>query len=158
MKKEKGFTLIELLIVIAIIGILAGVIMAMTSSSRDKAYNSKVESQLKGALNQAELYAGPRAGFSQNTCAVTAGTLFDTANNGLGGLFKGLTLTGSRCVDNGSSWAIAIPLRTTGFWCVDSTGASRSKNNNGTSYDNLNSAITDGSGVTCNQIPPLSAS
>ena len=85
--------------------------------------------------------------FPQGLCTVTAGTLFDSENNGLGGLFKGLTLDGSVCVDAGTSWAIAIPVKPSGFWCVDSMGVSREKNVLGVAYEDANSVI--GSGV-CN--------
>lgn len=50
MKKTKsGFTLIELLIVIAIIGILAGVILVSTSTAREKAQRSNALSSVKSA-------------------------------------------------------------------------------------------------------------
>jgi len=50
-KTKKGFTLIELLIVIAIIGILAGIILVSTASARGKANRASFLEEAKGATS-----------------------------------------------------------------------------------------------------------
>lgn len=53
---KKGFTLIELLVVVAIIGILATVVTAALSGSRQHARDARRESDIRAIQSQMELY------------------------------------------------------------------------------------------------------
>ena len=57
MNFKKGFTLIELLVVVAIISLLASIILASLSSSRARAADAAVKTDMATVKNQAELQA-----------------------------------------------------------------------------------------------------
>ncbi len=73
MKHNKGFTLIELLVVIAIIGVLSAIVLAALGSGKNKGNDSKVKSQLKSMMNQAQLYTGLPNAQPAVTTAITTG-------------------------------------------------------------------------------------
>lgn len=56
MIRNNAFTLIELLIVIAIIGILAGIIISSLNSAREKGRIASIKSTLKNLQNQAQIH------------------------------------------------------------------------------------------------------
>jgi prepilin-type N-terminal cleavage/methylation domain-containing protein len=77
-KMKKGFTLIELLIVIAIIGILAGVILVSTGTARQKAANSQFIQNVRSA--QGNLVTLCNADTASTATVTLAAVGLDAAN------------------------------------------------------------------------------
>jgi len=130
---KSGFTLIELLIVIAIIGVVSGIILSSLSNSRTKAYDSKVKQQLVGFRRAAEIYYTNQTptnyGATVSDCA--SGMFADTsAANGNPNAY--LQFTGINpaptlvCGANLTQYAVKSSLIGGGGWCVDYQGVSKS--------------------------------
>ena len=68
LRSQKGFTLIEILVVIAIIGILASVVIAVMGNSRDKARAASAMTSMKSMINAAQLASDSTGRFPEDLC------------------------------------------------------------------------------------------
>lgn len=119
MNKNKGFTLIELLVVIAIIGILSSVVLASLNTARNKGNDAATKNNLANLRPQAEMWYELNSGSYLNLCTqTTPAQMLSSAGNSSGGTVA--------CNAVAGAWAASAPLKSeTGYWCVDSTGASK---------------------------------
>jgi prepilin-type N-terminal cleavage/methylation domain-containing protein len=133
-----GFTLIELLVVIAIIGILSSVVLASLNTARNKGNDAAIKSNLAEARAQAELFYDANGNSYAGVCGATAVNgvktiqaaviAAQTAYNGGTSINTTYTTAGSAdttkgtCHDSSAGWGAEVPLKTSGYFCVDSTG------------------------------------
>ena len=113
---QKGFTLIELLVVIAILGILAGVVLVNVSGARTRARDAAIISALSQNRTDKEInYDTDPVGYKAAT-----GSISDTISNNGGTLSERFSPTTGATAYRSSS-----TLPGGGWYCVDSTGASK---------------------------------
>ena len=117
--KNKGFTLIELLVVIAIIGILSTIVLVSVNSARNKANDVAIKAALEQVRSVAELLYNDNAttansydGLTVDLPANMAIIKTSIANN-----------SGTLVVnENNTDYCAQSVLKTSGAWCVDSSG------------------------------------
>ncbi len=139
---KKGFSLIELLVVIAIISVLTSVVLTSLSTAKNKARDTATKSGLSTLRSQAELYNTVTGSYRNSVNAIgatqsqvacqTAGTVFNTTD-GIGGKIEEIsnqideTEWQATCAlgDTPDSWALSMPLKQGGSWCVNYQGIAR---------------------------------
>lgn len=71
LRNKKGFTLVELIVVIAVLGILAGIAVPKYSGMKAKAYQAVDEETVMNLSHAMELYYAEHNEYPQDTTAAT---------------------------------------------------------------------------------------
>ena len=130
--KTKGFTLIELLVVIAIIGILSGLIIVSMNGATNSAKDARIKENLYQMRNLAIIYHSNNQNYGAAGSGVQgASANFSGATTDATALYNDLISTGlgSRTVVlniGASAFCMSINLNAGGYFCVDSTGVTKS--------------------------------
>lgn len=121
LNKSKGFTLIELLMVIAIIGILSSIALAVLNNARSKATDAEIKSNLSSARGQAEL-------FYNSTGNNTYTNVCQTGTSSIAMFYNETIRAGSAdvdCSDDNNEWGLSAQLKSNPalYFCTDYKGA-----------------------------------
>ena len=125
-KREAGFTLIELLVVIAVVGMLAILVLTAVNSSRLKAYDSSIRSDIAQIRWLAEIaydnQGGSYVNWSTNTNIQSQLTVaLDDIDKYEGDPAGAPYITVMRDTQ-ANEYCVSAPLRTTSeYYCIDST-------------------------------------
>jgi len=142
-KMQKGFTLIELLIVIAIIGILAGVILVSTSGARQKAAITSIKQSMRSISPAGIICRGatPVAGSVQGGNGNSAICSLLQAAGGTDAVLPLITQCGAAAADtvytitNGGTdnWTLTLTTCTNTPACAGAVGTGLTVNSGGLS-------------------------
>lgn len=126
---ERGFTLIELLIVVAIIGMLSGVVLSTTKSSKIKSADTAVKNGLSQVMVEAENYYSDNDE-SYATSAVTNCTTGIFAQTKIAEQITEIKKrvkagTDMVCYALDQSVTLSATLKSGASWCVDNVGWSK---------------------------------
>jgi prepilin-type N-terminal cleavage/methylation domain-containing protein len=125
---KKAFTLIELLIVIAIIGILAGIVLVSLTGALKKGKDSRIQADLQQVRNIAGMIMNDEGGY--DTLCASDNTLNDdhpTYGSQLRTIESDITTQGSSvtCYASGTDYCVSAKLvspKTPTYFCIDSNG------------------------------------
>ena len=111
-KSKQGFTLIELMTVVAIIGILAGIVLVSFPAAQDRAKDGRVMNAMDQLRTKMEICKGNNGGDYQDvtTCASSLET---EINNNAAANLTDFNSTSAYCVD--------VQLNSGNYWCIDSS-------------------------------------
>jgi len=138
---KKAFTLIELLIVIAIIGILAGIVVVSLTGALKKGKDSRIQADLRQVTQIAGMIMSDKGSYDElcsggklNTTSGDYKNQLTTVQNDIQAQQGGTTVDLS-CYASGNDYCVSARLvSTTNYFCIDSAGnATTTASNNCTS-------------------------
>ena len=132
--KKRGFTLIEMLVVIAIIGILSGIILVALGGMRARARDARIIAEMGQLRNAAPLY------YHMQTPNTYIGMDCNVAVPNIKALCADIALQGGKkpsddtagldIIISDQAYCAEVKLNSGKYWCVDNAGISRQYNSN----------------------------
>ncbi|MDB5244417.1 MAG: hypothetical protein JWN18_287 [Parcubacteria group bacterium] len=127
------------MVVLAIIGVLSAVVLGLLSKPRSSGADAAIKGDLRTIQTQSQLFYGDNSdrystngtGFPAASCPTSGVTMFaaDTAIKNAIAHINSVSGTTATCYMNAtaSQYLVWIQLKTSGYWCVDHTGVSKSE-------------------------------